>query len=213
MRHVPFALVSVLACCAAVAAPVPSSKPFTSDWDKPVDPHGDCKFVPETGALTIELPGGDHDFDRQRDRMNAPRVLRDVEGDFVAQVRVRRELNTSHKSSAPGVPSSVTAGLMLMFPDGTCIRFDFGAAQRRGQKACVYLHYLERVGGWTYTLFDEEKWPLAATGDHAYLKLERRGKLFRAFLSPDGEKWVRIGGPFGGPIPTKLKVGLAAYST
>ena len=56
-------------------------------------------------------------------------------------------------------------------------------------------------------------WPLPAKAEQAYLKLERRGLYFRAFLSPDGEKWGPITGPFGTLGRPKLKVGLAAYST
>jgi hypothetical protein len=163
------------------------------------------------------LPGGDHDLDRKRNRLNAPRVLWDVEGHFVVQVRIRGEFNPTRKSSTPGVPPSVTAGVLLTFPDGTFVRLDFGAARGvRGRQGCVYMRYLDRLGGGMFTtVFDRDwkQWPLPDKAEHAYLKLEWDGKLFRAFLGPDGEKWTQIGGPFGCRVPPKLKVGLAAYST
>lgn len=219
MRHSLITLVSVLASCAAVAAPVPTPKAFTVDWDKPVDPYKDCKFIPEKDALTIEVPGGDHDLDFKRDRRTAPRVLQthEVEGDFVVQVRVRGTFNPSPKSSASGVPSCVTAGLLLMLPDGACIRVDFGAARRRGKQGCAYVRQIHpKGGGMFYNRFDDmnmKDWPLPVKAEQAYLKLERRGLYFRAFLSPDGEKWGPITGPFGTLGRPKFKVGLAAFST
>ncbi len=62
--------------------------PFDADWDKPVDPDHDCKFLVGKNMLTIEVPGKDHDLGADRGVMNAPHLFRDVEGDFTAQVRV-----------------------------------------------------------------------------------------------------------------------------
>jgi hypothetical protein len=216
MRYAAIALLSVLSCCAVVAAPVPAAKPFTSDWDKPVDPYRDCKFIPEKDALTIEVPGGDHDLDFKRDRRTAPRVLHDVEGDFEVQVRVQGELNPTRKSSSTGVPSSVTAGLLLLFPDGNCVRLDFGADRGiRGHRECVYVRHLFTKGGGMYASWHNtwDKWPLPKPADRAYLKLVRRGGSLWAFLGADGINYTQLV-PFGATrLPKRVKVGLAAYST
>src|SRR4051812_31099083 len=85
---------------AASAAPVPGEKPFQTSWDPPTDPDGDCTFQRVEGKLTITLPGSDHDLGIERGRMNAPRLLRDVEGDFVVQVRVGGLFRPSTESGA-----------------------------------------------------------------------------------------------------------------
>jgi hypothetical protein len=90
-------LALLLAACAVLDAPAP--EPFKSGWDKPVDPSRDCKFHIKGGTVTIELPGGDHNLAPNRDRFNAPRLLRDVQGDFVMQVLVSGSFRPSAKSS------------------------------------------------------------------------------------------------------------------
>lgn len=99
IRYIP-ALVLILDTCTMLAAPAP--EPFKSGWGKPIDPNRDCKFVIKGSTLTIELPGGDHDLAPKRERFNAPRLLREVEGDFVMQVRVSGSFLPSVKSSALG---------------------------------------------------------------------------------------------------------------
>ena len=67
---------------------------FGSDWDK-VDPDGDCKFTPQKDALAIAVPAKDHELVPDRGRMDAPRLLRDVAGDFTAQVAVSGDFRPS----------------------------------------------------------------------------------------------------------------------
>ena len=57
-----------------------------------------------------------------------------------------------------------------------------------------------------------EKWPLSEKADYAYLRLDRRmvGDSY-FYISPDGEKWTRLG--HLRHMPAKGKVGLAAFST
>src|SRR6476620_2812564 len=72
-------------------------EPTTGDvrlggWGTPINPDGDCTIRAEDGKITIGVPPGMHDlwYGRQEAarRFDAPRVLREVEGDGVAQVRV-----------------------------------------------------------------------------------------------------------------------------
>ena len=88
-----------LTACAVVAAPVPADRPWITGWDKAVDPDMDCKFTRDKEALTIEAPGKDHDLGVERGLMNSPRLLRDVEGDFTAQVRVGGDFRPSSEST------------------------------------------------------------------------------------------------------------------
>jgi hypothetical protein len=52
------------------------------------EPVKDCKVERDDSSLTIEVPAGVRVLSPQIDAHNAPMMLADVEGDFIAQVRV-----------------------------------------------------------------------------------------------------------------------------
>ena len=60
-------------------------------WGDVIDPDGDCKVVLENGGMKLEVSGSLHDMNAEIGKLNALRVVQDVEGDFVVQVRVRGE--------------------------------------------------------------------------------------------------------------------------
>src|SRR5262249_38506910 len=54
------------------------------DWSDIVDPDGDCKVYQDQASdrVTIGVPGTPHVLSAEFSRMNAPRLLRAVRGDF-----------------------------------------------------------------------------------------------------------------------------------
>lgn len=123
--------VLLLLTCTALSAPAP--KPFESGWGDPVDPDKDCKIRRDSASLTIEIPGSDHDYDPIRKRFNAPRLVRDMEGEFEIQVRVRIACRPSSKSTVKGQPSFVSAGFLLIYPEpyrSVCDRVEYGVMQQ-----------------------------------------------------------------------------------
>jgi regulation of enolase protein 1 (concanavalin A-like superfamily) len=213
------ALMMLLLAAVALAAPVPTPQPFKTGWDKPVDPDKDCKFTRDKDSLTIELPGTDHDYYPLRDRVNAPRLLRDIEGDFDIQVRVRMDRRPSATSTVKGQPSLVSGGFLLIPPKTygiTCIRLEFGVAgQGDDTNGYAALKHQDTAGGRSDARWGREwkDWSLPEKADRAYLRLVRRGEKLYPSISPDGEKWALLMGGQYGRLPAKLKVGLAAYST
>jgi len=130
MTRLLFTLAAMLLVCSAFAAPAP--EPFISGWDRPLDPSRDCKISRSGDSLTIEMPGTDHDYDPIRKRFNAPRLLRDMDSDFNIQFRIRIDCRPSAKSTVKSLPSCVSAGFLLIFPDASstsCIRLDYGLSQ------------------------------------------------------------------------------------
>lgn len=231
-------LVLLLVACAVLAAPVPQRQPFKTGWDEPKDPDGDCKFIRDADTLTIEVPGKDHDFVPQRKRFNAPRLLRDIEGDFAMQVRVRGAFRPSAKSTVEGIPSRVAAGLLLMPSDNDCIHWEYEVARVKGGGMATYTSLrawdsatIHLEGGGTGTIvghgnmdqapsLKREVKPASRRAEEAepiYLRLERNGRFLRLLSSPDGEKWEALFNIMKnveiGHLPAKVKVGLAAYST
>jgi hypothetical protein len=130
--------VSLLAC-AALAVPAP--KPSLKEWGDPINPDPDCKVRLDGGVLSIEMPGTEHEYDPARKRFNAPRILREIEGDFVLQVRIRIDCPPFAQSSVKGHPAHVSAGFLILYPDSplfvsppyeiACERVDYGVMQQR----------------------------------------------------------------------------------
>jgi hypothetical protein len=122
---------TLLLACAVLATPAP--EPFVSGWGRPVDPDGDCKIKRGSNTLIIEMPGTDHDYDPVRNRFNAPRILRELEGNFDLQIRTRIDCLPSAQSTVKGQPSFVSAGFLLIYPEtdcSVCSRLEWGVMQQ-----------------------------------------------------------------------------------
>ncbi len=204
-------LASLALACAALASdngPDPEPNPFQDGWDKPIDPDKDCKFRRQRGGLTIAVPGKDHDLAIERNLMNTPRLLRPVEGDFVAEVRVSGKFVPSTDSTTTERIPFVGAGLVLMADDNTYVRLE-RAALRRGEVKTYANWELRREG----------RWELAGRADvmplkeeATYLRLERKGDKLLASVSEDGKEWKELPA-LELKLPAKLKLGVAAGTT
>ncbi len=200
--------------CVVLAAPVP--KPFRSGWDSPVDPDGDCKIRRNDAVLTIEMPGGDHDYDPRRAPANAPQLLRDLEGDFEMQVRVRIDCRPSAQSAAKNLISRVSAGFLIIPPDifpNNSVLLEYRVeGQGKGANGCV-ADLVEAIRGHRGAGYKPRGWPFEGKPDYVYLRLERWGQILSHNISADGKLWVQAGGANFSRLPYKLKVGLVACST
>lgn len=230
---------------------------FVSGWGNPIDPDKDCKIQRDRDALTIELPGTDHDYDPVRKRFNAPQLITDLEGEFDVQVRIRIDSRPSVRSTVKGQPSFVSAGFLLIYPEpqySICDRLEYAVSEQgsrldgyavsprlaeprrkdavsKGKEGDGYAVMKTWIGAqkrkgdltkWdhgrptlaTNVLWERgwQNWPLSEKAESVYLRLDHRvvGRSY-FYISPDGEKWTRLGSlPH---VPQKCKVGLAAYST
>lgn len=249
MNRSLYVLTAFLLACAALAAPAPQS--LLRSWGKPIDPDKDCKFSRGKDSLTIEMPGGDHDYDTARKRLNSPRFVREFEGDFEIQLRIRIDSIPSAKSSAKdatendlagvgvgfsgdkrmiirhdsfehpkGLPSFVAAGFLVIPPRPFCElfrRFQYGVAGGGGTGTDGFATQLSRDdkggGGYGAVSKNWRDWPFKTKPEQVYMRLERQDISLLCTISPDGKSWVSIGGINLLGLPSKLKVGLAAYST
>jgi regulation of enolase protein 1 (concanavalin A-like superfamily) len=206
-------LLCPLACLALLGAafasdPDPEPNPFESGWDKPVDPDNDCKFQREKGGLTITVPGKDHGLAFERGRMNAPRLVKDVEGDFRAEVRVSGAFVPSATSTAAGRTPFLGAGLVLMADEKTYVRLE--RASFRRDTAPLYANWELRRGGEWVLAGDSSVCPLKEKS--TYLRLERKGDRLLASVSEDGKDWTDLP-PLEVKLPAKVKLGVTANST
>ena len=175
-------------------------------WGTLVDPDEDCSAEATEDGLTIRVPGSPHDLSAEIKMMNAPRVLQEIEGDFIAQVRVLATHNPAGESLIPGRAPYHGAGLLLFGDKNNYIRLERGALLRDGEVKSL-VSFERRNNG------EASNHGVLGLGDEAvYLRLERRsGKTYGA-VSGDGVRWTSFP-PFDAVKGEKMKFGIAAINS
>jgi regulation of enolase protein 1 (concanavalin A-like superfamily) len=215
MRALAFALVCAVAV-SAPGAPIPKPKDtlfFKPGWDRPIDPDKDCKFTFKESSLTIDIPAKVHDLYANFQRANAPRLLRNVEGDFVLQCRVSADFHATEKSNErAGQPAHTAAGLILVDGDNS-FRLEFGHCRyKTAMPTLGQVYNSPRGRSGTWSVDGLTYWALPRNAKSAYLRLERRGKYLYPAVSGDGKKWHLL--PyFELNYAKKLLVGVIATSS
>ncbi len=194
-------LLFIVGVPAVLAAPAPfprttrPSVPWVTGWGKPEDPVGDCRFDRDGERLTITVPCKGHQLDLASHRLNAPRLLREVEGDFVAQVRIERDGRMA--SMEPGSDARL-AGLVLA--GGGTFKLKLTAGNM----------LLEQTDSSVFTTLPPSG---PRVGNPVWLRLERRGNVLRLAYSADGKSWKYLAGPLRLGLPRQVKVGVVAETT
>jgi regulation of enolase protein 1 (concanavalin A-like superfamily) len=175
-------------------------------WGDVIDPDGDCKIKFENSGLSLDVPGTLHDLTTQVDKINAPRIVQEIDGDFVARVKVCGEfLPTAPATRDGGVPFN-GAGLLLWLDADHFIRIERAAVLQN-----------EKIGAFLLIEQHERDQPMVSEylymdGGNVCLKVERRGDQFSAWWGADGLQWVETK-PIKVSWPARLKVGLAAINS
>jgi regulation of enolase protein 1 (concanavalin A-like superfamily) len=178
------------------------------DWTGLIDPDGDCKFdqnQPER-KIRITVPGTPHLLSAELGRMNAPRLLRNVHGDFDALVTVGGVFHTSGRTTVKEYPPYHGAGILLWQDVENYVRLEIAEDLQHG-KPRPYVNFEYRRDG-----------ALAASrgqrisNSSSYLRMRRRGDEIHAAFGPDGVHWT----PFP-PLTVTLKdwlnIGVSAINT
>ena len=175
-------------------------------WGTLIDPDGDCKFTPGNRSMTIEVPTTQHDLDSTGKKLNAPRVMHEVDGDFILTVRVTGEFKPGPNStSLKSVPYN-GAGILVWSDSDNHIRFE-RANWVRGGVFSPNIAFLECEGGYPGANHSE-----GLRNEACYLRMQRKGSRIYAGISSDGNNWRWLK-PIDTIWPAKLKVGLTAIST
>jgi regulation of enolase protein 1 (concanavalin A-like superfamily) len=185
----------------------PSQK--IKNWGEFVDPDGDCKIQEDKGKISIELPGTYHDLWPVEGKVNAPRILRDAEGDFSVQVKVAGAIRPEKGSVVPNLRSSVAfqAGSLLIWEDdNNFVRLD-RACMVQGNKTISFCYYHAFKAGKRVVHLSQN-----FNDRDTHLRLERRkGKILAAFSQDGGTTWKSFR-PEAVELAAKLKVGIAALN-
>lgn len=203
-----------LAACAAlqivthlaVAADPPKSS-YVKGWGKIIDPNGDCQIKAD-GDQVLFTVNGPHDLSVELSSpVTAPRILQEVEGDFIAQVQVSGVFRPREPSTVATRRAYTGAGLLLWLDEKNYVRLEHAAVEVDGQ-VYDYLGFEQRKGG----KFEMAYTQLGLQADAVDIRLERRaGKLY-GLVSYDRQQWVGYP-PLEVELPKKLQIGVAAVSS
>jgi S1-C subfamily serine protease/regulation of enolase protein 1 (concanavalin A-like superfamily) len=191
------------------AAGTPEPEPAGTQlpgWGLAIDSDKDCKFKPGSGSLTIDVPPAWHDMGGALHKFNAPRVLREVDGDFALTVKIGGDFKPGARSTNPKSVPYLSGGILIWSDSANFIRLERGA-MRRGNNIIATIAFEEWEGGYAGAVHNER----FREGD-CYLRLERKGSRILGSVSTDGTSWKPLK-PIDTVWPSKLKVGLMAIST
>jgi regulation of enolase protein 1 (concanavalin A-like superfamily) len=174
-------------------------------WGEVVDPAGDSRIAEESGTVSITVPGAYRDLVSFPTWTNwsAPRVLQDVEGDFVVQVRARKFEVPQPKSFAnkDNPYSYVSSGLLVWQDRDTFLRLQRSGNGDSGNVGINANQFSDgdMSASRGFRLADED----------VYLRVERKDGQISESYSTDGESWTPVPQPEKKLEMTgKVKVGI-----
>jgi regulation of enolase protein 1 (concanavalin A-like superfamily) len=197
-----------------------------ADWGLAINPDKDCKFTPGPRSLTIDIPAAWHDLCGapvfSPPKLNAPRILREVDGDFVFTVKVSSDFKPRPPTTSVWTVPYNGAGILLWSDSDNFIRLERATAVRDSQ-VLTYVSFEKHEYGYR----SQVDYEIIKEGD-CYLRLERKGSRILGAFSSDGVAWKQLK-PIDTVLPSKLnipacirtdnvwpnklKVGLTAIST
>jgi hypothetical protein len=191
-------ILALLCISPIVAAPVPKEDDaarMRRIYGAVVDPDEDCRFEILGDKLQITIPGTFHSLTSPFIRpqaLNAPRVWKEVKGNFTATLRVSFRLRAAPEQEvvleAGGPTFGPPSGGGLVVWDGAD---NFSVASRDERPANG-----EAAGVFCFERHSPKGSQAAARhltpGDSAYLRITRAGQKAVAEYSEDGKKWREL---------------------
>jgi regulation of enolase protein 1 (concanavalin A-like superfamily) len=199
-------LVSASSLCALLMAE-DGHAPILQGWGRPVDPAGDCNIRVEAEKLKIDVPGTKHDLTVETGSMNAPRVLRQIDGDFIAQVLISGNIRHAGQRTSDRFLAYHGAGIVLWLNDQTYFRLERAGVLLQDGRFIHYVLFGLRKDG---QMSEESEFEIPDRD--TYLRLERRGNHIYGLASTDGITWSSCT-PIAASLPKEVKVGVDAVNT
>lgn len=208
MRSALFLL--VLSPLMVASAPIPKARPSNlKEFGTVVDPSKQCKFDAEGTKLKITLPDIPLSLTDDAGRSNAPRVWREIEGDFSVTVRVAVTFPDNPVTDVPDQEPAVTAGLILGYEKDYYVTLQRSHAMLGNKRMTTNeLHYNEP--GNPGTGMSSAPKPLKL--DPFYLRIIRQGQGLFVETSEDGKTWVAMSQPKL-PLTKSVFVGVMCENT
>ena len=173
-----------------------------------VDPDGDCRLA-EGVKFTISVPNTLHDFAFQKEpgaqsKLNSPRLLEDVKGDFQIAIKVEAFPTPPTKANTNGRNCHRSVGLLIWQDEHNFLRFERVGS---GGKPDPFV-YLERFEDGQSTA----KRKLSIDDKDICLRATRIGDKLALESSEDGQDWNKLT-TLKTKLPEQLKVGVLAVNT
>jgi len=178
-------------------------------WGVVVDPDHDCGIDFGGAKLTITIPPKRHDLSIEVGDMNAPRVLQELKGDFIAQIKISGKVRHAGNRTSEHYLAYHGAGLLLWQDERTYIRLERASLVQQDAGVVHYANFGLRQNG---KLVDVEKSGIRISDHDAYLRLERRGDRVFGSVSHDGVRWMSFD-PYVVNLNAELKLGVVAINT
>jgi tetratricopeptide (TPR) repeat protein/regulation of enolase protein 1 (concanavalin A-like superfamily) len=179
-------------------------------WGVFVDEDGKSSIEVSGGRVEISVPAGAYDLGAEIGNVSAPRLLRPVEGDFVAQVTVSRAPQPAEiRGSARRVPFD-GAGLLLWLDERNYVRLEFAASVAAGGATTRYPLFQQRRNGLAVGGLAKAHTHLDAAP--ATLRLERHDRSLLGFVRQGEGEWTPVG-RFEADMPSQIYLGVAAVNT
>ena len=185
-------------------------------WGEVTDPDGDCVVKADGGIITITVPGTVHTLSNFDTKKSAPRVMREVVGDFTVQVKVTGQFDPGGEAAegvaARGRSSYNGAGILLWDSGNNYIRLERNAWVLDGGRRHSYSPLFEYWKDNKNTTPSAGRQKSFFKGECTYLRMTRHGDNIRAAVSNDGVEWIETDS-ITTQFPNKVKVGVAALNS
>jgi regulation of enolase protein 1 (concanavalin A-like superfamily) len=177
-------------------------------WGDAFDSVGDCLVKGAGTTLSIEVPGTLHDLSVERAQISAPRVLREIDGDFVAEVTVTGQISPQgNRTSSYALPYH-GGGLLVWLDRDNYIRLERAVILRQNNPF-HYVNFEQRSSADMAASFGQG----TGTGSIS-LRFERQGSRVTASYRAEGGDWSTFPKSMGvRGWGESLKVGIAAVNT
>jgi regulation of enolase protein 1 (concanavalin A-like superfamily) len=181
------------------------------NWGQSIDPDQDSQFIFGRNNLSIVVNSGDHALAIERRQMNAPRLLRNVSGDFSLQVRMSGNYPQNATTKVPGRPPFHGAGILLWQDKNNYIRLERASVAARGGLHNYISFEKREAGEFNFGTSERQTKPikLANAAQGISLRMVRRQDQVMAFYSVDGKQWQSVG-TFEARWATGLQAGFVA---
>ena len=175
-----------------------------------VDPDGDCRLLLDEirHTATLDVPGSPHVLSAERRslRLNAPRTLRSVSGDFQADVHVLGTEQVAGRATTREFSPYHGGGILVWQDPGNYVRLEI-ATEINNRKPRHYANFEYRQGA----ALVSSKGPSADAGS-AHLRLNRKDNEINASFSTDEARWIQFP-VLQVTLAKDLEVGLVGINT
>lgn len=153
-------------------------------WGDLIDPVGNCPVDFVESGISLTIPAGLHDMNPRLQVTNAPRIMNEVEGDFLYELRVADFPRPQVKSGVDGHASYVAAGILVWQDDRNLLRWTRTASGEANAVflSCEQYEKGQLVGGGNFPMEDK---PIT-------LRIERRNDRLILSATYDKSSWRKV---------------------